>query len=535
MSEVFDLTPSPALLKLIGQIPFKGWQCIAELVDNSIDAIINNPAFQDYQKVVSVSIPTKSQLKNNVPLVVEDWGIGMSATQLEKAVRAGFSSKNTSGLGLFGMGFNVATSRLATSVEVWSSTSDMECEVGVSIDLKGMIKSESFLRPRLTRPKKVNKKSGTEIKIFNYTPVAENLLKAKDIIENMNRAYSERIFSDNGIRIFVNDTEIKPFKFCAWDKKRTVKYKNGDIPAVIEIDQLIKKELFCENCLSWLGDVVETSLQIECPHCETSNRIVEKEISISGWVGIQRFTDTEHYGIDISRNGRILRRLDKSLFSWNKNSNNDPRLNPEYPRDTPHAGGRIVGQIEVNFVVPKYTKDDFERDDKNWQKAVDFIRGEMPLQPEIAESLGFRGLNWSSIGRLFSGYRKVSPPGAKTLIFGKADGSADYITPRNWAQKFYDGDPEYQDDSKWWDAVSKSDLKDNPSPFNPLNPLAQAVSKPTSVPINGALQQPDKYPGKKIHKVSKRFDLEKLINERPLEVTIIDYYPDIEISKPIIF
>src|SRR4051812_41330937 len=94
--EQFNLTPSPALLDLLGKIPFKGWQCVAELVDNSIDAIINHKDnLQEFQKVISVSIPTKSKILLNEPLVIEDWGIGMTEQQLENAVKAGFSNKNT--------------------------------------------------------------------------------------------------------------------------------------------------------------------------------------------------------------------------------------------------------------------------------------------------------------------------------------------------------------------------------------------------------------------------------------------------------
>jgi sensor histidine kinase regulating citrate/malate metabolism len=124
--EQFNLTPSPALLDLLGKIPFKGWQCAAELIDNSIDAIINNKGkLQDHQKVISVFIPTRKKIENNEAMIVEDWGIGMNEQQLENAVKAGFSSKSTQhNLGLFGMGFNVATSRIANSVEVWSSTED---------------------------------------------------------------------------------------------------------------------------------------------------------------------------------------------------------------------------------------------------------------------------------------------------------------------------------------------------------------------------------------------------------------------------
>lgn len=538
--EQFNLTPSPALLDLLGKIPFRGWQCAAELIDNSIDAIINNKSsLADFQKVISVYVPTKSKILQNEPFVVEDWGIGMTEQQLESSVKAGFSSKNTnSNLGLFGMGFNVATSRIANTVQVWTSTVEMEEEVGVCIDLREMKKTGSFMRPKMTRLKRPEKKSGTRIEVYDYKPEAQNLLKPQDIIRELNRAYSERIFYEYGIRIYVNDQEITPFKFCIWSKERFVKYKYDELPAVIEIDEHLKDEMFCENCFSWLGDAVDTSISIECPHCNTVGKIIKKDIYIMGWIGIQRYSDTEHYGIDISRNGRILSKLDKSLFSWDdERVKDDSRFNPEYPRDTTYAGGRIVGQIEANFLIPKYTKDDFERDDKNWIKAVNFLRGEMPLQPELASSFGFKHPNKSPIGKLFNGYRKINVPGSKTLVFARENGSVDHITPKNWATKFYEGDKEYQDDTKWWEAVTKADLKETPSTFNPLNPLGNQgprYTKPEDIKTKSADEE--KYPGKKILKKTLRFDLEKLIGEKPFSLTLIDYYPnEVDIPQPIIF
>lgn len=538
--EQFNLTPSPALLDLLGKIPFKGWQCAAELIDNSIDAIINNKSsLADFQKVISVYVPTKSKILQNEPFVVEDWGIGMTEQQLENSVKAGFSSKNTnSNLGLFGMGFNVATSRIANTVQVWTSTIEMEEEVGVCIDLREMKKTGSFMRPKMTRLKRPEKKSGTRIEVYDYKPEAQNLLKPQDIIREINRAYSERIFHEYGIRIYVNDQEITPFKFCTWSKERFVKYKYEEIPAVIEIDEHLKDEMFCENCFSWLGDAVDTSIAIECPHCNTVGKIIKKDIYIAGWIGIQRYSDTEHYGIDISRNGRILSKLDKSLFSWDdERVKDDSRFNPEYPRDTTYAGGRIVGQIEANFLIPKYTKDDFEREDKNWMKAVNFLRGEMPLQPELASSFGFKHPNKSPIGKLFNGYRKINVPGSKTFVFARENGSVDHITPKNWATKFYEGDKEYQDDTKWWEAVTKADLKETPSTFNPLNPLGKQgprYTKPEDIKAKSADEE--KYPGKKILKKTLRFDIEKLIGEKPFSLTLIDYYPnEVDIPQPIIF
>jgi hypothetical protein len=540
--EQFNLTPSPALLDLLGKIPFKGWQCAAELIDNSIDAIINNKGkLQDHQKVISVFIPTRKKIENNEAMIVEDWGIGMNEQQLENAVKAGFSSKSTQhNLGLFGMGFNVATSRIANSVEVWSSTEDMEEEIGVRIDLREMKRTGSFVRPKLTRPKRPDKKSGTRIEIFDYKPEAQNLLKPQDIIRELNRAYSERIFANYGIKIYVNSEVITPFKFCVWSKERKVRYKNEEIPAIFEVDEHLQEEMFCENCFSWLGNYVDTSLNIECPHCHETGHIVKKDIYISGWLGIQRYSDTDHYGVDISRNGRILSKLDKSLFHWDDDrAKEDPRFHPEYPRDTTYAGGRIVGQIEANFIIPKYTKDDFERDDKNWRKVINFLRGEMPLQPDLASNFGYKLPNRSPIGQFFNAYRKINVPGSKTLVFARENGSADHITPRLWASKFYEGNPEYLDDKKWWEAVTRADLKETPSTFNPLNPLGQPTTSPSTPSVPGgpvkAPPTPEKYPGKKFIKKFLHLDIEKIIGEKPFDLTLIDYYPDNDVNIPIIF
>lgn len=67
-----------------------------------------------------------------------------------------------------------------------------------------------------------------------------------------------------------------------------------------------------------------------------------------------------------------------------------------------------MGQIEANFLMPKYTKDDFDTDDKNWKQAVKFLRGEMPLQTDLGESLfGYKGVNRSPIGKLFRAYGRL--------------------------------------------------------------------------------------------------------------------------------
>ena len=36
--DTVDITPTPRVLRMLGQIEFAPWQCLAELIDNSIAA-----------------------------------------------------------------------------------------------------------------------------------------------------------------------------------------------------------------------------------------------------------------------------------------------------------------------------------------------------------------------------------------------------------------------------------------------------------------------------------------------------------------
>ena len=40
LSDTIDVTPNPRILQMLGQIAFEPWQCLAELIDNSVDAYL---------------------------------------------------------------------------------------------------------------------------------------------------------------------------------------------------------------------------------------------------------------------------------------------------------------------------------------------------------------------------------------------------------------------------------------------------------------------------------------------------------------
>ena len=134
-----DITPSPRVLRMLGEIDFKPWQCLSELIDNSIDAFVSE---QSSIKIIShpkieirLSSSSFINLKPTDYLEVRDNGKGMTRDDLEKSLKAGFTANNPiEKMGLFGMGFNIATARLGHRTEVITATEDSQHLLKVTID-----------------------------------------------------------------------------------------------------------------------------------------------------------------------------------------------------------------------------------------------------------------------------------------------------------------------------------------------------------------------------------------------------------------
>src|SRR5436189_983525 len=94
-AQTVDVTPSPRILKVIAEIDFRPWQCIAELVDNSFDEFLNIKRsgvawYEPYE--VLISLPGAKTPAADQKVVVRDNGRGMTSEQVRNAVRAGYTS-----------------------------------------------------------------------------------------------------------------------------------------------------------------------------------------------------------------------------------------------------------------------------------------------------------------------------------------------------------------------------------------------------------------------------------------------------------
>jgi hypothetical protein len=448
-----NIKPSSRILSVLGDIEFEPWQCVAELVDNSFDDFLeierSGLHWPDGFKA-SVALPDRASAE--ATLVVQDSGRGMSIETLNSAVRAGWSSNDRfSKLGLFGMGFNIATARLGRVARVFTTRSQDEEWLGVEIDLDRI--GDDFEVPILRRPKALGE-HGTLVEITRLEPsraawLAKNAAKIRATLGDV---YSY-LLSQRPFNLYVDGVKVIGRQACVWAETRSVTYGSGStaeqIPALIKIDEQMPEAEACLTCGRWQ----QPGLGV-CSDCG-STALEARSRRIHGWLGIQRYLHKTEFGIDFLRNGRKILRQDKRLFTWV--DQNDPLAAPEveYPVEL-GQGGRIVGEIHLDHIPVNYQKNAFEWSDRQWIAAVHYLRGRGPLLPKRAREAGYPP-NDSLLGRLHKGYRRTDP-GYRSLIPGNGLGPI-HTDTLEWRDKFHKAVSEYQADSKWWDAVVYHEIK----------------------------------------------------------------------------
>lgn len=444
--ETVDVTPSPRILKVIAEIDFRPWQCIAELVDNSFDEFLNIkragiPWYEPYE--VSISLPGAKTPAGEQKVVVRDNGRGMTREQVRNAVRAGYTSNDPiSNLGLFGMGFNVATAKVGAVTRLLTTRAGDPDWVGVEINLDAL--GDDFRVPVVHEPKESVSDHGTRVEISKLTPFAGWLTRPTNqsrLRDTLGEMYSY-LLDEERFNLFVNDIEVVPWRHCVWDASRTVTRDKEAIPAVIQIDERLGERAVCLVCGAWQHAGAK-----ECSECSSTTMEV-RERSVRGWVGIARNLDAKDYGIDFLRNGRKILRFDKGIFQWRDPDDPGGEGEIEYPIEPPANQGRIVGEIHLDHVPVVYTKNSFDTNDISWAQAIKIIRGEGPLLPRKAKELGYGG-NDSPLALLHKGFRRNDP-------------GFNYLTPGNgkvrldtsaWVRDFHEGRKGYATDRKWWDQV----------------------------------------------------------------------------------
>lgn len=429
----FDATPHPRLLHLLGDLIISPWTCVAEIVDSAYCSMLDASP-EPPKLTVTITLPEPAgELSNE--LIVHDNGVGLSAESLLVAIQAsasGVVSKWSTGLLLMAMRFGrkltIRTSRAGDSS--WT-------------ELTYALLEDGAFAARIYRVAKEDPEDhGTEIAISDLLNDQRTLLASQCALihEQLSECYSY-LLREGKLAIILNEDPVLPRRPCIWDASRVVMWGRVPVSAVQEISLVLPSAWVCRSC-----GFRHTQRVDMCAICQGRD-ISELPRQICGWLGVQRYLHPSDFGLDFLRNGRKILRRDKRLFTWRADENSLPVT--EYPVEMPIAG-RIVGEVHCDHVPVNWTKDAFDYNSPDWHQVVRTIRGVGPLGPVRRKRLGYPA-NDSPLALLFSAFRR-NDPGRRYLTPGNGQ-SALHDTARLWAARFHDGDPGFQTDQVWYEAV----------------------------------------------------------------------------------
>lgn len=450
-----DITPTPRILRTLGEIPFQTWQCVAELIDNSIDAFLSDKTAipeEDERKIV-VTWASDSVATDDRAIEVTNNACGMSIEQLQNAVRAGYSSNDPVGnLGLFGMGFNISTARLGEVTTIMTTRRGDSDWVGIKIDFQKLIDTRRFDAPIIHMAKSNPAEHGTKITIsrLRHGILTELPNKENEIRQRLEAIYAS-LLNNQEIAIYVKGRQLRPRNHCVWSESRYVRYSDQNVSARMMIDRNLGDALFdlSRNCYL-TADEAEQYYVDQQEGRDLPAHIIERGKRLTGWLGIQRYADPNDFGIDFIRNGRKILISDKSLFQYENPITGQKEL--QYPLELgTSVGGRIVGELHVDYLLPTYQKNDFDRSDNSWAQTVEAICGVGPFLPKSRKALGFSEQNPSPLCVLVNAFRRVDK-GTKCLF-------APNDVAKRYAAEFRKGIRDYLDDILWWKAAQEEDQK----------------------------------------------------------------------------
>lgn len=443
-----NIRPSPRVLQTLGDIPFELWQCIAEIVDNSLDGFADarRRGFVIDEPRVDIHWSSEDVSADSRKITVIDNGPGMGLDALHNAAKAGYSGNDPiHNLGLFGMGFNIATAKMGDETIFWSATADAGEWKGIRINFDDLVKSGDFNAPVIYKEKKNASESGTQV----FVTLKEDMYAGLRRKERAIRLQLERIYSPilgrGEISIYVMGKKLIPHQSCVWGANRFVTRKGERVAAVQEIDRDLGGAYFDTVRGRYLSENETMKIDHEG---KKPDHVIERSRRLHGWLGVQRYCDTGDFGIDIVRNGRKILIRDKSLFEY-ENPDTGTFMH-EYPVEYGSTtGGRIVGELHADYLIPTYQKNSFDRSGKSWRLTVDAVRGAGPLLPRSRKTLGHGDENTSPLGLLVNAYRRIDA-GTKCLAIANA-------TAKAFHREFSRNNSEYQTDEKWYKAAQEAD------------------------------------------------------------------------------
>ena len=177
--EILHFDPDPKVLIALTHTPLKPLDALCELIDNGIDSF-RTAAFQGQpvaHPLLEVRIPGATEVRRGEGVVrLVDNGPGLDRESLENALRAGYSDKNRyDTLGLFGMGFNIATGKLGKRTVVTTARKEDDFARRVALDLREVVRRRKFESPVEKIEKPANFEHGTMVEVGSWWTTATQI------------------------------------------------------------------------------------------------------------------------------------------------------------------------------------------------------------------------------------------------------------------------------------------------------------------------------------------------------------------------
>lgn len=350
------------------------------------------------------------------------------------------------------MGFNISTARLGEVTTIMTTRRGDSDWVGIKIDFQKLIDTRRFDAPIIHMAKSNPAEHGTKITIsrLRHGILTELPNKENEIRQRLEAIYAS-LLNNQEIAIYVKGRQLRPRNHCVWSESRYVRYSDQNVSARMMIDRNLGDALFdlSRNCYL-TADEAEQYYVDQQEGRDLPAHIIERGKRLTGWLGIQRYADPNDFGIDFIRNGRKILISDKSLFQYENPITGQKEL--QYPLELgTSVGGRIVGELHVDYLLPTYQKNDFDRSDNSWAQTVEAICGVGPFLPKSRKALGFSEQNPSPLCVLVNAFRRVDK-GTKCLF-------APNDVAKRYAAEFRKGIRDYLDDILWWKAAQEEDQK----------------------------------------------------------------------------
>lgn len=284
----YAIVPDTRIFKNLGQTGEAGYKCIAELIDNSLDAR------GQYRATVNVNYTTKGGRVRTI--TVEDDCSGMTEAQLVDAFKIGKAiKKDASQIGRFGMGLKTAIAALGTSWSVSTATESCKVAHQISENLDTFVKNNTWEIEiaSVAKVMPIEETRGTSISITGCEFLNASLFE-RDLNSNLGDLFKHFINSGQLI-LTVNEVQVAPSSIRV--------LKEG----LTEIDTMIDGKAVT----GWMGlrdigtqnygfslirhnRVIESNVKIGFTPHPAHNRIV-------GEIHINEF-DTNHHKTSFNRN-----------------------------------------------------------------------------------------------------------------------------------------------------------------------------------------------------------------------------------------